>query len=99
MDLSRHAQDELARRQIPMAWVWRAVEAPDYTEPHADGTVHYIARLPGPGERYLRVVVNRRRQPHRVATVFVDARLSRRAQAMARRLADPRQATEPPPDT
>ncbi|HLH22003.1 MAG TPA: DUF4258 domain-containing protein [Chloroflexota bacterium] len=77
MDLSRHAQDELARRGIPLAWVWRAVQAPDSTEQRPDGTVHYVKRLPERGGQYLRIVVNHRKRPPRVATIFFDARLRR----------------------
>lgn len=78
MDLSRHAQDEIARRGIPLEWVWRTVQMPDRTERGADGNLHYIKRLPEAHGRYLHVVVNPRRQPPRVATVFFDVRLRRR---------------------
>ena len=78
MDLSRHVQEELERRGIRTAWVWRAVQDPDTTERAPDGTVHYIKRQPGPRGRYLRVVVNPRQQPPRIATAFFDARLRRR---------------------
>jgi hypothetical protein len=83
MDLSRHAQDELARRGIPLDWVWRVVQTPDTTEHRPDGTVHYVKRLPEYGGQYLRIVVNHRKHPPRVATIFFDARL-RRQQRRAR---------------
>jgi hypothetical protein len=54
------------------------VQAPDATEQAPDGTVHYLKRQPGPRGRYLRVVVNPRQQPPRIATAFFDARLRRR---------------------
>jgi Domain of unknown function (DUF4258) len=88
VDLSLHAQDELARRGIPLDWVWRAVQAPDRTEERPDGTVHYIKRLPEFGGQYLRIVVNHRKRPPRVATIFFDARL-RRQQGRARASRDP----------
>jgi hypothetical protein len=56
------------------------VQAPDATEQAPDGTVHYLKRQPGPRGRYLRVVVNPRQQPPRIATAFFDARLRRREQ-------------------
>ena len=77
MDLSRHAQDEIARRGIPLDCLWGAVQAPDRTEQRPDGTVHYVKRLDGFGGQYLRVVVNYRKRPPRVATIFFDARLRR----------------------
>ncbi|HZR97219.1 MAG TPA: DUF4258 domain-containing protein [Chloroflexota bacterium] len=95
MDLSRHAQEELARRGIALDWVWRAVQTPDATEQRPDGTIHYIKRLPQQGGRYLRIVVNHRKQPPRVATIFFDARLRRQQ----RRARAQRNATPPHADT
>jgi hypothetical protein len=77
MDLSRHAQDELARRGIPLDWVWRALQAPDSTEQRSDGTIHYVKTIPEFGGQFLRIVVNHRKSPPRVATVFFDGRLRR----------------------
>jgi hypothetical protein len=84
VDLSRHAQEELARRGIPLDWVWRAVQAPDRREERPDGTVHYIKRLAEHGGQYLRIVVNHRKSPPRVATIFFDARLRRQQRRAGR---------------
>jgi hypothetical protein len=95
VDLSRHAQDELARRGIPLDALWGAVQVPDRTEQRPDGTVHYIKRLDGFGGQYLRVVVNHRKRPPRVATIFFDARLrrqQRRARAARTGAAPPKEA-------
>ena len=94
MDISRHAQDELARRGIALDWVWRAIQTPDATEQRPDGTTHYMKRLPEHGGQYLRIVVNHRKQPPRVATIFFDARL-RRQQRRARAA----RPTAAPPDS
>jgi hypothetical protein len=90
MDLSRHVQEELERRGIPAAWVWRAVQTPDRTERAPDGTTHYVKTLPEFRGRFLRVVVNTRKQPPRVVTAFFDARLRRQQRPPRRRPPAPR---------
>jgi hypothetical protein len=71
---TQHARDVMAEREIPQAWVERVLEIPLETEPHEDGTRHYLAPVPEWGNRTLRVVVNEAVEPPRVVTVFFDRR-------------------------
>ncbi|MCS6997458.1 MAG: DUF4258 domain-containing protein [Casimicrobiaceae bacterium] len=74
--LTEHARDALRKRRIEVAWVERALTAPEATEadpvdPELD---HRLARIPEFGNRVLRVIVNVRRTPPRIVTAFFDRR-------------------------
>jgi hypothetical protein len=77
VDRSSHFVAMLAERAIEAAWVEQAVTAPDRVEDQADGTRHYLRRVPERGDRWLRVVVNRAVDPPRAVTAFFDRRLKR----------------------
>lgn len=74
--LTEHARDALEKRQIPLAWMEQVLAAPEATEVDlVDPDVeHCLARIPAFGNRVLRVIVNRRRTPLLVVTVFFDRR-------------------------
>ena len=74
--LTEHAQDALKKRQIPVAWMEQALTAPEVTEadPVDADLEHRLARIPEFGHRVLRVVVNTRKRPLHVVTVFFDRR-------------------------
>ncbi|MBO9346492.1 MAG: DUF4258 domain-containing protein [Chloroflexi bacterium] len=74
--LTEHAQDALKKRQIPVAWMEQVLTAPEVTEadPVDADLEHRLARIPEFGHRVLRVVVNTRKRPLHVVTVFFDRR-------------------------
>ncbi|QXD16113.1 DUF4258 domain-containing protein [Rhodocaloribacter litoris] len=74
--LTRHCQDALAKRQIRLAWLERALRAPETTEPDPvdDELEHRLVRIPDFDGRVLRVIVNVRKTPPHVVTAFFDRR-------------------------
>jgi hypothetical protein len=74
--LTEHAQDALVRRQIPLEWLERVLNAPEATEadPMDPELGHRLARITEFGGRVLRVIVNCRTTPPRVVTAFFDRR-------------------------
>ena len=77
MEDTGHFGDMLKERGIQREWVDIAVLQPDKTEDHADGTRHYIRRIPEFGNRWLRVIVNVTSDPEKRITAFFDRRLGR----------------------
>lgn len=73
-ELTGHAVTVMAEREIPVEWVERVLAQPERTEP--DGTdpelQHALGRIPEWGDRVLRVVYNKTREPWRVVTVYFD---------------------------
>ena len=76
--LSEHAQDALSKRQIPVPWMEQALTAPETTEadPVDPDLEHRLAPIPEFGNRVLRVIVNPKRTPPLVVTLFFDRRRS-----------------------
>lgn len=76
--LTEHARDMLEKRQIPVAWMERALRMPEATE--ADrmdpALEHRLVRVPEFGNRVLRVIVNCEKVPPAVVTIFFDRRRS-----------------------
>lgn len=74
--LTEHAQDALVRRQIPLEWLERVLNAPEATEadPMDPELEHRLARITEFGGRALRVIVNCTTTPPRVVTAFFDRR-------------------------
>lgn len=74
--MTHHARDVLAKRQIQVPWVERALAAPEATEadPIDPALEHHLVRVPEFGNRVLRVVVNKQTQPWRVVMAFFDRR-------------------------
>ena len=77
MEDSIHFADMLRERGIKRDWVNAALERPDRTEDHDDGTRHFIKQIPEFGNRWLRVVANVVVFPERRVTAFFDRRLRR----------------------
>jgi len=77
MDDTVHFGDMLQERGIDRRWVDLAIDGPDRTEDHGDGTRHFIKQIPEFGDRWLRVVVNVRVTPQLRVTAFFDRRLRR----------------------
>lgn len=74
---SIHFADMLRERGIKREWVNDALQNPERTEDHDDGTRHFIKRIPEYGNRWLRVVVNVIVLPEKRVTAFFDRRLRR----------------------
>lgn len=74
--LTEHARDAIQKRQIQLAWLEQALVAPEMTEadPVDADLEHRLARIPEFGHRVLRVIVNTRKAPPHVVTVFFDRR-------------------------
>ncbi|WP_058868410.1 DUF4258 domain-containing protein [Chloracidobacterium thermophilum] len=74
--LTKHAQDVLKKRQIQVAWIEQALTAPEVIEvdPMDPNLEHRLARIPEFGDRLLRVILNVKKTPPHVVTVFFDRR-------------------------
>lgn len=72
--LTRHAQDVLEEREIPVDWLERVLSAPQRIEPDPDDPAleHRLGRIAEHGNRVLRVVVNKTVRPARVVTLYFD---------------------------
>jgi hypothetical protein len=75
-DLTEHARDALETRKIELAWVERAFDTPEATEPDPmdPDLEHRLSRIPEWGDRVLRVIVNGKTTPPRIVTAFFDRR-------------------------
>ncbi|MDH7499041.1 MAG: DUF4258 domain-containing protein [candidate division NC10 bacterium] len=74
--LTEHARDALRKRQIEVAWMEQALNAPEVTEtdPVDPALEHRLARISEFRDRVLRVIINAKRTPSHVVTVFFDRR-------------------------
>ena len=72
--LTRHAQNVLEEREIPVDWLERVLNAPQLIEPDPDDQAleHRLGRIAEHGNRVLRVVVNKTGRPARVVTLYFD---------------------------
>ncbi|MBN1556465.1 MAG: DUF4258 domain-containing protein [Phycisphaerae bacterium] len=77
MEDTSHFMDMLLERGIEIEWADRAIQNPDTTEDHNDGTRHFLKSIPECEGRWLRVVVNMQATPQRRVTAFFDRRLRR----------------------
>ena len=77
MEDTGHFGEMLTERGIKREWADITVLQPDKTEDYADGTRHYIRKIPEFGNRWLRIVVNTTYDPEKRVTAFFDRRLRR----------------------
>lgn len=79
--MTKHARDVLDERQIPVAWVERALETPSLIQPSAsDASLESrFVKIPEFGNRVLRVVVNKEASPARVVSVYFDRTMKGKA--------------------
>jgi hypothetical protein len=77
-ELSVHAKEMLAERNILEEWVWRTVNAPTRKRMSEDGNLHFTKTIKERDGRVLHVVVNPNSDPRRIVTVFFDRRLSKK---------------------
>ena len=72
--LSTHATTTIRERNIRAEWIAATLSAPAATEsdPVDPTLIHALRVIPEFGERVLRVIYNRTRQPPHVVTAFFD---------------------------
>ncbi len=76
--LSDHAQGEMVRRQIPLAWIEATMRAPEQVVPGIDFRKIYQSRIVAEGKTYLvRLVVEDGRQPPVIVTVYRTSKIEK----------------------
>lgn len=77
--LSRHAEEEIARRQIPRAWLESVLANPQQRVPQSDGKEVLQSRIASEdGKMYLlRVVVAMDREPPLAVTVYRTSKIEK----------------------
>lgn len=75
--LTKHAQEAVAEREIPLEWIERTLDAPELIKPDPNDTTveRRFRRIPEFGGRVLRVAVNTTVEPNRVVSVFFDQKM------------------------
>jgi len=73
-ELTQHARDVLAERNIAVTWLERVLQNPTLTQPSpTDPEIESrFAAIPEFGGRILRVVVNKQASPRRIVSVYFD---------------------------
>ena len=76
-ELTQHANDVLAEREIPSEWLERVLDAPEMVEPDKDDPqlIHHLAVISEHGNRVLRVVFNHQVTPVQVVTAYFDRKM------------------------
>jgi hypothetical protein len=74
--LTTHARDALEKRQIPLEWMERTLDSPEWIERDSMDMEleHRLSRIPEFNGRVLRVIVNNKTNPLRIVTVYFDRR-------------------------
>jgi hypothetical protein len=75
IEFTQHARDVIAERRLDFDWIARTMKAPQLVQDAADGTRHFLARVPEQEGRVLRVVVNSQADLPIVVTAFLDRRM------------------------
>ena len=75
VEFTQHGRDVIAERRLDFDWITRTMKTPQLVEDAADGTRHYLARVPEREGRVLRVVVNPQVDPPLVVTAFLYRRM------------------------
>jgi len=75
MQYTRHFKTMLKERSIPMSFINYTLTEPEKVEDHADGTRHFLRKIPKHRNRWLRVIVNITVVPNKAITAFFDRRL------------------------
>lgn len=72
--LSTHAVDTIRERRIRSEWIDIAMAHPTLVEPDAEDStlMHALRTIPEYGDRVLRVIYNRTKQPPHIVTAFFD---------------------------
>ncbi len=77
--LTKHAQQVLGERGIPIEWLERTLSCPECVmfDPEDATVQRFFRSIPEFGGRYLRVAVNTTVEPNRVVSVFFDRTFKR----------------------
>lgn len=77
--ISRHAEDEMVRRQIPREWLDSVLESPEQRVPQSGGKEILQSRFTsGDGKMYLlRIVVAAEKEPPVVVTVYRTSKIEK----------------------
>ena len=76
--LSDHAQREMLRRQIPLAWIESVMASPDQVMPGFGNRKVYQSRIVAEGKVYLvRVVVEDKQSPPTIITVYRTSKIEK----------------------
>jgi hypothetical protein len=76
-ELTKHARQVLAERDIPVEWLERTLAAPELVLPDPDDATveRRFRKIPEFGGRMLRVSVNTAVEPNRVVSIFFDRKM------------------------
>lgn len=76
-ELTKHAKQALAEREIPLEWAERTFSQPELCLPDPDDKAveRRYRKIPEFGGRVLRVAVNIAVEPNRVVSVFFDRKM------------------------
>ena len=77
MQDTKHFRDMLQERNIRLDWVEETITEPDNVTDEEDGTRHYMKQIIDYGNRWLRVIVNPKKEPPVKITAFFDRRVRR----------------------
>ncbi|MEW5806896.1 MAG: DUF4258 domain-containing protein [Acidobacteriota bacterium] len=72
MIFTKHFKKMMKERSIRQEWIDRTLKEPQKIERHEDGTQHFLCQIQEHGNRWLRIIVDAQKQPHRAVTVFFD---------------------------
>jgi len=74
--LTEHARDALEKRNIQIVWMEQVLSKSELIEadPMDSDLEHRFARLPQYGNRVLHVILNNKKIPPHIVTVFFDRR-------------------------
>lgn len=75
--LSSHAREMLIERNISEDWLWQTINDPDQVITGKDANQHYIKSISDRDGRFLHVVINPKKEPFIIVTIFFDRRLGR----------------------
>lgn len=73
-ELTKHAEDVILERKIPIDYIERVLDNPELKEIDANDMelTHYLLKIPENDNRVLRVIVNIKHIPTLVITAYYD---------------------------
>ena len=72
---SKHSLEQILERGIEKSWVDETLSNPDDIIEIDENEVHFIKKIVAYNNRYLRVIVNPKKVPITIITLFFDRRL------------------------
>lgn len=71
----KHSLEQIVEREIDKSWVEDTLSNPDDIIEIDENEVHFIKKIIDYNNRYLRVIVNPKKEPITIITLFFDRRL------------------------